>query len=112
MLALSPKLGVLLIAVFVALVVNKLSSFDGSLHDGQRPIPFEAVPVYKQTEMHWFCRFVFGYVFGHIAPVGTMVTCPTTVDLDNEDDVASSLACMEKGRSIQNSDLPMDSLRA
>lgn len=43
-------------------------------------------------------------------PLGTMVTCPTTVDLDNEDDVASSLACMERGRSIQQFDVPRDSL--
>jgi len=46
----------------------------------------------------------------HIMPLGTMVTCPTTVDLDNEDDVASSLACMERGRSIQQFDVPRDSL--
>mmetsp|Transcript_623 Transcript_623/g.1411 ORF Transcript_623/g.1411 Transcript_623/m.1411 type:complete len:87 (+) Transcript_623:71-331(+) len=63
MLGSPPKLGVLLLAIFVALVVNKLSSFDGSLHDGNRPIPLEAVPMYKQAEMHWFCRFVFGYIF-------------------------------------------------
>lgn len=40
------------------------------------------------------------------------MTCPTTVDLDNEDDVASSLACMERGRSIQQYDTTMDSLSA
>ena len=110
MLALPSKLGVLLLAVFVAVVVNKLSSFDGSLHDGKRPIPFEAVPMYKQSEMIWFCRFVFGYLFAHIAPVGTMVACPTTVDIDNEEEAANSLACMEKGRSIETSDLSMDDL--
>jgi len=102
------SISILLLSVVVALLINSLSTFEGGPHNGTRLIPKEAVPIWRTNELHWFVRFFIGYLFGVVAPVGTMTVCPTVVDWANVAEAEAAQLCMKQGRRCADMDNLID----
>jgi len=103
-------IGTLLLTVFIAFLVKSLATFEGGPHNGVRPIPKEAVPLYQMSEVHWFVRYILGYLFGVLAPISTMNKCPTVVDWDNKVEAEAAHLCMKKARDMEALDVAMTNL--
>ena len=103
------SISILLLSIVVALLISCLSTFEGGPHNGIRPMPKEAVPIWRMDELHWFVRFFFGYLAGVLAPLGTMSACPTVVDWANVAEAEAAQLCMKQGRQFgENSDNIVD----
>mmetsp|Transcript_30814 Transcript_30814/g.65176 ORF Transcript_30814/g.65176 Transcript_30814/m.65176 type:complete len:462 (-) Transcript_30814:279-1664(-) len=94
-----------ILAVSIAVVIHSLSTFEGGPHNGPRPIPQEAVPIWQTSELHWFVRFFMGYLYGVLGHVATMTICPSVIDRHNPTEVLLAQECMKRGRSAEDIDL-------
>jgi len=97
---------VVLPAIIVAVLIKSLSTFEGGPHNGIRPIPKEAVPLWQANEIHWLVRYFVGYLYGAV-PASTITFCPTVVDWDNEVEAQSAQECMKRCRSVENVESPI-----
>lgn len=86
----------ILLSAAVAFLINGLSTFEGGPHGGARPVPEEAVPVWRTAELHWLVRFAVGYLYPAICPLAAMTACPTVIDRARAEDAeAEARLCME-----------------
>ncbi|KAL7531742.1 hypothetical protein ACHAXR_004207 [Thalassiosira sp. AJA248-18] len=98
------SISIILLSIAVAFLINLLSTFEGGPHHGVRPIPREAVPIWRTTELHWFVRYFMGYLLGVIAPLSTMTNCATVVDWGNKAEAEAAQLCMKRARSVEDMD--------
>jgi len=63
-----------------------------------RPMPIEALPIWRTTELHWFVRFFVGYLYPVMCPLASITHCPTVVDWSNTAEAEAAHLCMKKAR--------------